>query len=205
MNIPLRHILWLPSFFSLSINPPSSDGMMDDSQETQTTARPHRCTVPRSCNMTPLRSLGGQVSSLPRASRMVLACASAILVLIFTYNRSRIRGVPSAIIQQHVVKESGGTYRIPKGRPPSVNLVVAATSREDYSWVKHLRVPELVVIPYIADNISAPHHAQKNKGHEAMIYHQYFYDFYDNLPDISILIHSHQQSWHVDQLLEQDS
>ncbi|PMD55375.1 uncharacterized protein K444DRAFT_538242 [Hyaloscypha bicolor E] len=135
---------------------------------------------------------------------MVFACASAILVLIFTYNRSRIRGVPNAVTQQHLIKESGGTYRIPKGRPPSVNLVVAATSKDDYSWVKHLRVPELVVIPYIADNISAPHHAQKNKGHEAMIYHQYFYDFYDNLPDISILIHSHQQSWHVDELLEQD-
>jgi hypothetical protein len=152
-----------------------------------------------------LQYLRGQVSKLPRASRMVLACASATLILFFTYSTGPIRGLPNSITEQHVIKESGGTYRIPKGRPPSVNLVVAATSTEDYSWVEHLRVPGLVVVPYIADNITAPHHAQKNKGHEAMIYHQYFYDFYENLPDVSILIHSHQQSWHIEQLLEQDS
>ncbi|KUJ19106.1 uncharacterized protein LY89DRAFT_570785, partial [Mollisia scopiformis] len=85
----------------------------------------------------------------------------------------------------------------------SVNLVVAATSKEDYSWVKDLKVPGMTVVPYIADNNTAPHHAVKNKGHEAMMYHQYFYDFYDNLPDISILIHSQALSWHVEQLLDQ--
>jgi hypothetical protein len=78
-----------------------------------------------------------------------------------------------------------------------------SSSTEDYSWVKELRVPGMAVIPYIADNTSAPHHAQRNKGHEAMMYHQYFFDFYDDLPDISILIHSQQLSWHVDGLLEQ--
>ncbi|PVH82479.1 hypothetical protein DL98DRAFT_414800 [Cadophora sp. DSE1049] len=86
---------------------------------------------------------------------------------------------------------------------PSVNLVVAATSKEDYSWVKDLKVPGMMVVPYIADDLNATHHAQKNKGHEAMMYHQYFYDFYDDLPDISILIHSQQRSWHVEQLLDQ--
>ena len=136
---------------------------------------------------------------------MILACAVATIVLVFTYSSGGIRGVPSSITQQHVTKQSGGVYRIPKGRPPSVNLVVAATSNEDTSWIKHLRVPGLFVVPYLADNISAPHHAQENKGHEAMMYHQYFFDFYDNLPDITILIHSQQRSWHVEQLLEQDS
>jgi len=152
-----------------------------------------------------LRSLRSLVSNLPRASRMVLACASTTLILLFIYSSRRSSSILDSIAQQHVIKESGGVYRIPKGRPPSVNLVVAATSSEDYSWVDNLRVPELVVIPYIADNASAPHHPQKNKGHEAMIYHQYFYDFYDNLPDVSVLVHSHQRSWHIEQLLEQDS
>jgi len=137
---------------------------------------------------------------------MVLACASTTLVLLFIYSSRRNSAVLDSIAKQQVIKESGGgVYRIPKGRPPSVNLVVAAISSEDYSWVENLRVPDLVVVPYIADNASAPHHPQKNKGHEAMIYHQYFYDFYDNLPDVSILVHSHQQSWHIEQLLEQDS
>jgi hypothetical protein len=155
--------------------------------------------------MTLLRHLRSYVLNLPRRSRMVLACAFATMVLFFTYGTRGIRSVPNSITQQYVIKEPGGSYRIPKGRPPSVHLVVAARLIEDYSWVKQLKVPGLVVIPYIADNTSAPHHPQKNKGHEAMIYHQYFYDFYDNLPDVSILVHSHQRSWHVEQLLEQDS
>jgi hypothetical protein len=136
---------------------------------------------------------------------MVFACVSATIVLLFTYGTRGIRSVPNSITQQYVIKEPGGSYRIPKGCPPSVNLVVAATSIEDYSWVKQLKAPGLVVVPYIADNTSAPHHPQNNKGHEAIIYHQYFYDFYDNLPDVSILVYSHQRSWHVEQLLEQDS
>ena len=136
---------------------------------------------------------------------MVLACICATLVLVFTYHHGGMRRVPHSMSRHFVFKEHGGSYRIPKGRPLSVNLVVAAMSTEDYSWVEQLRVPGLVIVPYIADNISAPHHPQKNKGHESMIYHQYFYDFYDNLPDVSILVHSGQKSWHVDSLLEQDS
>jgi hypothetical protein len=120
------------------------------------------------------------------------------------YSRSEIEAIPPDVIEQHVIKQADGLYRIPKGGPlPSVNLVVAATSKEDYRWVKEVKLPGMTVIPYIADNTSAPHHPQKNKGHEAMMYHQYFYDFYDNLPDISILIHSQQLSWHVEQLLDQ--
>jgi hypothetical protein len=61
----------------------------------------------------------------------------------------------------------------------------------------------MVVVPYIADDPSALHHPEKNKGHEAMMYLQYFYDFYDNLPDISILIHSQQKAWHIDNMLDQ--
>ncbi|KAH9219848.1 hypothetical protein DL95DRAFT_255849, partial [Leptodontidium sp. 2 PMI_412] len=82
-------------------------------------------------------------------------------------------------------------------------LVIAATTKENYSWVKDLKVPGMNAVPYIADDLNTTHHAQQNKGHEAMMYHQYFYDFYDNLPDISILIHSQQMSWHVEQLLDQ--
>jgi hypothetical protein len=131
---------------------------------------------------------------------MLGGCVCTALFLVCTYGT-----VPNTTIKQHVIKQFGGAYRIPKGKSPSVNLVVAAVSTEDYSWVKDLKVSGLVVVPYIADNASAPRHPQKNKGHEAMIYHQYFFDFYDNLPDISILIHSQQRSWHVESLLDQSS
>ncbi|RAL63689.1 hypothetical protein DID88_003732 [Monilinia fructigena] len=85
-----------------------------------------------------------------------------------------------------------------------INLVIAAKSKEDFSWVKKLKIPKLKVLPYIADNSSAAYHTKMNKGHEAMIYHQYFYDFYDDLPDISILIHAHERSWHIDSLHSQN-
>jgi hypothetical protein len=139
-----------------------------------------------------------------RASRVLVALSLALFFFICLVGRRHIQELPPDVIEQHVIKQSGGTYAIPKGALPSVNLVVAATSVEDYSWAeKELKIPGLVVVPYIADNTSAPHHAQMNKGHEAMMYHQYFYDYYDRLPDISILIHSQSRAWHVEQLLDQ--
>ncbi|TVY12875.1 hypothetical protein LARI1_G008283 [Lachnellula arida] len=135
------------------------------------------------------------VSNRPRTSRVLMSLSAALFLFICFVGRRHMRELPIEVIEQHVVKQSGGAYRIPKGALPSVNLVVAATSNEDYSWAKKdLKVP---------DNTSAPYHPQMNKGHEAMMYHQYFYDFYDKLPDISILVHSQSHSWHVDQLLDQ--
>ncbi|KAK2624781.1 hypothetical protein QTJ16_005974 [Diplocarpon rosae] len=148
--------------------------------------------------------LGGKFSNLPRASRMALLVVCAAFSLICMYGTREITEVPKEIIAQHVFPDQGGRLsRFLKGSTPSVNLVVAATSTEDYSWTKEVKLPGMVVVPYIADDLNATHHAQRNKGHEAMMYHQYFYDFYDDLPDVSILIHSQQLSWHVEQLLDQ--
>jgi hypothetical protein len=134
---------------------------------------------------------------------MAAVSISFSLLLVLLYSNPSLQKLPTSTVTQHVIPQPLGTYRIPKGPLPSVNLVVAATSYEDYSWTKTLKIPGMVVVPYIADNTSAEHHAKVNKGHEAMMYHQYFYDFYENLPEISILIHSQAQSWHVDGLLEQ--
>jgi hypothetical protein len=150
-----------------------------------------------------LRQLRARYLNLNKSSRVLVSLSIFAFLLLCLYYTREIQSYPTEEIEQHVIKQSNGVYRIPKGQLPSVNLVVAATSKEDYSWVKDLKVPGMTVIPYIADNTSAPHHAVKNKGHEAMMYHQYFYDFYDNLPDISILIHSQALSWHVEQLLDQ--
>jgi len=156
-------------------------------------------------NMSPLLWTRNRFANLPRASRFIFISCCIVFTIVFMYSTRHvsIAEIPQELVEQHVIKEDGGFYRILKGPMPSVNLVVAATTKEDYSWVKDLKVPGMVVVPYLADDLNATHHAQKNKGHEAMMYHQYFYDFYDNLPDISILIHSQQRSWHVEQLLDQ--
>jgi hypothetical protein len=83
----------------------------------------------------------------------------------------------------------------------TVHLVIAATASEDISWTSQLKLPGLEVIHYVADDRSARYHPPANKGREAMIYHNYFYDFYDLLPDIVILTHAQDISWHMEPLL----
>jgi hypothetical protein len=81
---------------------------------------------------------------------------------------------------------------------PSVKLVLAATSEDDLQWTANLTIPNLQVIPYIADNSSAPFRPPANKGHEALMYLTYLHDFYDDLPDISIFTHATDYAWHID-------
>jgi hypothetical protein len=89
----------------------------------------------------------------------------------------------------------------PRRTPPSVNLVLAGMSDLDYSWTSSLSIPRLEVIPYIADDQTAPFHPPANKGNEAIMYLTYMYEFYDKLPDISIFIHGTDLQWHVEPIL----
>ena len=84
--------------------------------------------------------------------------------------------------------------------PLTVHLVVAATVTEDISWAFEIKIPSFKVIHYVADDPSWPNHPPANRGREAMIYHTYFHDFYDELPDIVILTHAHDVSWHMESL-----
>ncbi|PBP25401.1 hypothetical protein BUE80_DR003817 [Diplocarpon rosae] len=94
--------------------------------------------------------LGGKFSNLPRASRMALLVVCAAFSLICMYGTREITEVPKEIIAQHVFPDQGGRLsRFLKGSTPSVNLVVAATSTEDYSWTKEVKLPGMVVVPMI--------------------------------------------------------
>jgi hypothetical protein len=85
---------------------------------------------------------------------------------------------------------------------PSVHLVLAAVKDADLEWTSHLKVPNLQVIPYIANDPNAKYHPPANRGNEAMMYLTYFYEFYNKLPDISILTHGADWAWHIDGALE---
>ncbi|KIX01552.1 uncharacterized protein Z518_09278 [Rhinocladiella mackenziei CBS 650.93] len=96
------------------------------------------------------------------------------------------------------------------GKPPGYNytrnLVMARTNKEDVSWLDEVDLgPEITKLVYVADNQSAPLHPPQNKGHEVMTYLTYILDFYDDLPDVSIFMHSHRYAWHNDDLLNFDS
>lgn len=84
---------------------------------------------------------------------------------------------------------------------PSIHLVLAAGTWNDLSWTKHILVPNLHPIPYIANDPTAKYHPPVNRGNEAMVYLTYLYEFYDRLPDISIFTHGSDYSWHVDGVL----
>ncbi|TVY55608.1 hypothetical protein LCER1_G003210 [Lachnellula cervina] len=90
--------------------------------------------------------------------------------------------------------------------PPnlSVNLVLASTKKDDIAWAHNVSISraDLKLIPYVADDPNAPYHPPKNKGNEAMIILTYLYEFYDDLPDISIFTHSTDFAWHNEELFD---
>lgn len=86
----------------------------------------------------------------------------------------------------------------------SVNLVIASMRADDISWTSKLQIPNLKVIRYVSDAEDAQYHPPvPRKGREALIYHTYFHDFYDDLPDLSIMIHALEDPWHIEGVLQQ--
>ncbi|OAA72818.1 hypothetical protein LEL_08602 [Akanthomyces lecanii RCEF 1005] len=86
----------------------------------------------------------------------------------------------------------------------SVHLVLATLKADDISWTSKLDIPNLRVIRYVSDDPAAQYRPPvPRKGREALIYHTYFYDFYDDLPDLSIMIHAEERPWHMEGVLQQ--
>lgn len=86
----------------------------------------------------------------------------------------------------------------------TVNLVIASLETDDISWTAKLHLPNLKIVRYVIDSPGAEYHPPLlGKGREALVYHTYFYDFYDKLPDISIMIHPHEDPWHIEGVLQQ--
>ena len=103
-----------------------------------------------------------------------------------------------------------GTVSItPVGTPAreyTRNLVMARMKADNVTWLDENNLgPGLTKVIYVADDPKAPHHPPKNKGHEVMTYLTYIIEFYENLPDVSIFMHSHQFAWHNDDLLNFDA
>lgn len=92
----------------------------------------------------------------------------------------------------------------PLGYKYTKTLVVPRTKEEDVDWISR-ELPDWDTAIYVADDPKAPLHPPKNKGHEVMIYLTYIIDFYDNLPDVAVFIHSHQTAWHNEELFGTDS
>jgi hypothetical protein len=110
-----------------------------------------------------------------------------------TYPRPNVQHAPINYIESSNV-----------GPNRTVNLVIASLNADDISWTSKLDIPNLNIIRYVSDAPVGPYYPPvPRKGREALIYLTYFYQFYDKLPDISIMIHPHEDPWHIEGVLQQ--
>ncbi|KAF7948819.1 hypothetical protein EAE96_008006 [Botrytis aclada] len=86
-------------------------------------------------------------------------------------------------------------------------LVISRTKDEDVNWIKENfeNDPSIQSAIYTADDPKAEYHPPQNKGHEVMIYLSYIIENYNNLSDVNIFMHSHQTTWHNNDLLDLDA
>ena len=109
-----------------------------------------------------------------------------------------------------VPRALNGTLLLPSGRPKAASmsysrtLVIPRLATDDTSWIERLS-PEITVALYTVDDPSAAQNSPKNKGHEVMVYLSHIIDYYDELSDITIFMHSHRQAWHNSELLGFDA
>ena len=93
-------------------------------------------------------------------------------------------------------------------RPPGYNytkmIVMPKRKADDTSWVDE-ELPDFRQALYVVDDWRAKLRPPKNKGNEVMVYLSYLIDFYDDLPDVSIFVHSHRWAWHNNDLLDGDT
>jgi hypothetical protein len=96
----------------------------------------------------------------------------------------------------------------PGGSSYTKMLVVPRTTIEDVTWIaenfgdQHQAIGATV---YVVDDPHAPIRPPKNKGHEVMVYLSYIIDHYESLADVNIFMHSHRQTWHNDEILDNDA
>ncbi|KAK8034420.1 hypothetical protein PG993_009415 [Apiospora rasikravindrae] len=95
-----------------------------------------------------------------------------------------------------------------RDRNVTVHVVLATRAQDDVSWATdpgRLRIPgatNLRVIRYVSDAPNAPYRPPVlNKGREALMYLTYLHDFYDDLPDVAILVHAENYAWHAEPAL----
>ncbi|ORY71816.1 uncharacterized protein BCR38DRAFT_480295 [Pseudomassariella vexata] len=147
-------------------------------------------------------------SRAPRQRMLILALLLAPSIFMYLYHI--LPAIRKHILQHPSSSSSTSRLDFTTEYPPnpntgniSVNLVLATVSKDDISWTSklHQHIPNLNLIRYISDDPSATYHPPAAKGREALMYHTYFYDFYDSLPDVSILVHAHETAWHVDAAL----
>ncbi|KAK6337469.1 hypothetical protein TWF730_002868 [Orbilia blumenaviensis] len=80
-------------------------------------------------------------------------------------------------------------------------VIMGKTSKEDATWAQK-KLPGWRPVIYIVDNRKDKDylHVSVNKGRESMPYLTYLIDFYDDLSDVNVFVHAHEdghpRAWH---------
>lgn len=110
--------------------------------------------------------------------------------------------------------EAPSPYPEGKTKPPGSNytktLVMPKMKGEDTDWIERemgdlLSSGLLSTAIYHMDDKTQKLRPVKNKGNEAMAYITYIIDFYDQLPEVALFMHSHQFAKHNNDLLDRDA
>jgi hypothetical protein len=88
-----------------------------------------------------------------------------------------------------------------RGRTAPARAVVAASVGDEAMWLLR-EAPDLCLLPYahVDGAANASEHAwadTPNRGREASVYLRFIVDHYDNLPDATLFLHGHGDSWHT--------
>ncbi|KAI1467838.1 uncharacterized protein F4812DRAFT_378274 [Daldinia caldariorum] len=146
---------------------------------------------------------------LPIYWKFTLPAILLITSFLLLKNLRSAQDPPAAIQDSHRVLNTSETDTDPlplshsqDAKNITINLVVATLRRDDISWTEKINLPNLNVMRYVTDDMMAPYHPPiPKKGREAMIYLTYMYDFYDELPDVTIFTHADESPWHVERSL----
>ncbi|OAA54693.1 hypothetical protein ISF_08294 [Cordyceps fumosorosea ARSEF 2679] len=135
-----------------------------------------------------------------RASSLLLALFTATFFYFATHVRWRAVPAPALPNWRH----HSGLASTAAASNLTVDLVLATLGADDISWTAQLSIPNLRVLRYVSDDPAAPLRPPvPRKGREALIYHTYFHDFYDDLPDVSVMAHAEERPWHLEGALQQ--
>ena len=139
---------------------------------------------------------------------VAVAAAISALLLLWHLPRYRDRSLSNVgTVTQQTLEGSTIVYLPGTPKPPgqtyTKTLVVPRQESEETTWLENLGLNVTKAI-FVVDNpsLSPGYTIPKNKGHEAMVYLTYIIDHYDDLSDVSIFAHSHEITWHNNDLLD---
>ncbi|KAK6526576.1 hypothetical protein TWF694_005158 [Orbilia ellipsospora] len=102
-------------------------------------------------------------------------------------------------------KESSSTTTAGNGKPVRFHnktIIIGKMMREDTTWVQKNFASSWRAMIYAVDDIDTQEyqHVLVNKGRESMPYLTYLIDYYDDLSDINVFLHAHEddypRAWH---------